>query len=195
MLIDATGRIVNDRVHVKIFPQIEKGLLKVVHGILVHQTDSSSAASTFASYKAGAAGAHFLIDKDGTIIQTARLIRQTWHVGKLKSRCLAETTCSPSELKTLNALSNKYSRLHKHEAAKAYPRRYPSNLDSIGIELVGKFIVNQGYYESVTDEQNASLNWLVRELQRSLNIMPGEVFRHPTVSWKQPTEAATAVWK
>ena len=80
----------------------------------------------------GAAGAHFLIDKDGTIYQTARLTQKTWHVGRLQSRCVAELKCSaPKKWDP--------SGTHKSESSKSWPARYPSNEDSIGIELVGRF--------------------------------------------------------
>lgn len=76
--------------------------------------------------------------------------------------------------------------------------RYPANHDSIGIELVGKAIEVEGseypVYETVTAEQNASLQWLVSELRLGLQVPMTEVFRHPTVSRKTPTEAATAKW-
>ena len=49
-------------------------------------------------------------------------------------------------------------------------------------------------YETVTAEQNTSLKWLVLELRLELQVPMTEVFRHPTVSRKTPTEAATAKW-
>lgn len=54
-------------------PLIERGLLKSVTGIIVHQTDSFTAEATLNSYLTAGNGAHFLIDKDGTIHQTASL--------------------------------------------------------------------------------------------------------------------------
>jgi N-acetyl-anhydromuramyl-L-alanine amidase AmpD len=53
-----------------------------VQGIIVHQTGSPTARSTLNGYGvARANGAHFLIDKDGTIYQTASVLKQTAHVG------------------------------------------------------------------------------------------------------------------
>lgn len=49
-------------------------------------------------------------------------------------------------------------------------------------------------YETVTAEQNKSLKWLVSELEMTLNIPTTEVFRHPTVSRKNDSEASTAQW-
>ena len=90
------------------------------------------------------------------------------------------------------------------EHGKAFPDRFPSNRDSIGIELVGEYNRNPDFgtvrgadeylYVPVTDEQNAALRWLVGELRRLLSVAAEEVYRHPQVSYKTPTEAATASW-
>jgi N-acetyl-anhydromuramyl-L-alanine amidase AmpD len=111
-------------------------------------------------------GAHFLIDKDGTIYQTASLFRQTWHVGKLRARCLAEHRCSATEHQALRHFNPRTE--HRMEMAKQVPERYPSNEDSIGIELVGAVVAGngqntaeQGIYEAVSEQQNASLRWLI----------------------------------
>src|ERR1035437_8490823 len=51
----------------------------------------ANAQSALSSYNNPSAnGTHFLIDKDGTIYQTASVFQQTWHVGKLRSRCRSE---------------------------------------------------------------------------------------------------------
>ena len=73
------------------------------------------------------------------------------------------------------------------------PDRYPSNEDSVGIELVGKVLAN-GVYEAVTAAQNTSLRWLVSEIQTTLGVAVTEVFRHPEVSRKNPSEAQSAKW-
>jgi hypothetical protein len=101
------------------------------------------------------------------------------------------------------------------EMTKSVPGRYPSNTDSIGIELVGKsslppgvmppagatpqavkrFIDERSVYEKATGAQNASLRWIVQQLCATLSIPGTEVHRHPEVSRKNPTEAESAVWK
>lgn len=48
----------------------EHGALQRIRAIVVHQTDSGSAQATFNAYAAGGNGAHFLIAKDGRIVQT-----------------------------------------------------------------------------------------------------------------------------
>ena len=198
----SNGRLISSKVIDKISPKIEKGALVHVNAIVVHQTGGATAKSALDSYNtAGANGAHFLIDKDGTIYQTARVTQKCWHVGKIKSRCDQLKTCSPAELKNIQAIMHKqagsYSarltKLHHHESKKAYPDRYPSNEDSIGIEIVSKFSDKAGY-ESATPAQNDSLRWLVTTLERLLTLSAADVFRHSEVSYKQPTEATSARW-
>lgn len=198
--IDQQGMVLDQRVIKAIRPSIERGPMKVVRGLIVHQTGGATAQSSLDSYqRASANGAHFLIDKDGTIYQTASIKRQTWHVGKLKSRCMLEARCSTAEQK-LNATFAP-SLENKREMRKVVPDRFPSNQDAIGIELVGEALPRgaaipeeKKTYEPVTEAQNKALRWLVRELSVTLNIPLTEVFRHPTVSRKNPSEASTAKW-
>jgi len=73
LYITKAGHVYADRIKVKIFSSIERGDLNQVNGIVVHQTNSPTASATFNSYaNTGANGAHFLIDKDGTIIRLRR---------------------------------------------------------------------------------------------------------------------------
>jgi len=89
---------------------------------------------------------------------------------------------------------------HGYEKVKPYPARYPMNEDSLGIELVGKIVGDDsGYpgeklYESVAAQQNASLTWLVEQLVVQFGMLLTDIFRHPKVSQKTPSEAATADW-
>jgi N-acetyl-anhydromuramyl-L-alanine amidase AmpD len=197
----SNGRLVSTKVIDKINPKIEKGTMARVNGIIVHQTGGATADSALNNYNNGAEGAHFLIDKDGTIYQTARVTQQCWHVGKINSKCYQLKTCTPAEVKTIDALlhqkglpyKTRLLNVHRHEMAKPYPDRYPSNEDSIGIEMVSIASPKTGY-ESVTIAQNDALRWLVSTLERLLPLPPSNVFRHPTVSQKQPTEASSARW-
>jgi N-acetyl-anhydromuramyl-L-alanine amidase AmpD len=180
------GKVLNTRIVQKNFPTIEKGTMPIAHGIIVHQTDSPTAAATFNSYMKGGAGAHFLIEKDGVIYQTARVDRRTWHVGKLNERCALELTCKPAKWNP--------QATHLAESKKPWPQRFPSNDDSIGIELVGEHVKSPDAYVVVTEQQNKSLKWLVQDLQSTLYLNATEVFRHPVVSQKEATEAGTAEW-
>jgi N-acetyl-anhydromuramyl-L-alanine amidase AmpD len=203
LFISKAGLVDAERIKIRIFPAIERGQMDRVNGIVVHQTDSTTAESTFSSYKIkGANGAHFLIDKNGDVYQTASLMKRTNHVGKLKSRCLVMRACSPVDLKIASSMQYQYTKLSIHEHKKKWPGRYPSNSDSIGIELVGKAYRAEAsdpkgvdyLYEDVTNQQNSSLKWLMAELMDTLNVPAGEIYRHPQISYKQRTEASTAKW-
>jgi N-acetyl-anhydromuramyl-L-alanine amidase AmpD len=192
LVVNSLGKVIDARVKLAISPSIERGNLPVVHGIVVHQTDSSTAASTLNGYKRPRAnGAHFLIDKDGTIYQTASLHQKTYHVGFIKSRCLLEKTCSPADLQRLRGKKVGAGIGHV-EMRKPYPRRYPTNEDAIGVEIVSR--AKNGVFESITAEQQASFKWLLKELLQTLHLAGGDVFRHGAISWKLPSEGASATW-
>lgn len=200
MYIDA------ERIILKTFKNIEHGQMDAVNGVVVHQTDSTTANSNFNSYQTkGATGAHFLIDKDGTIYQTASLLKVTWHVGRMQSRCFLTKKCEPTELNKVAELEKSWrnsDKIHKIEKFKKLPDRSPSNADSIGIEIVGKSskVKNEktgkmeSIYEPVNDQQNDSLKWLIKELVSTLNVSMSEIYRHPEIGRKTATEASTAKW-
>ena len=198
--IDKAGHVVDARIKLAISPHIERGPLTTVRGLIVHQTGGATARSSLASYgRPKANGAHFLIDRDGKIYQTASLFKQTWHVGSLRARCIAEYRCTEVELKFLARFDPKAE--HRNEMGKPVPDRYPANNDSIGIEIVGAVVTargrsaaEKGVYEPVNREQNTSLKWLVHALSIAFSVPMTEVFRHPVVSRKNPTEAKTAIW-
>lgn len=193
--IDPDGWLVEKNVTVIRRPNLRAGQMTHVHGIIIHQTGASTAQSTLSSYLSpGANGAHFLIDKDGAIYQTGSVYWKQKHVGKLRSRCLAELKCKPTETKLLSKMT--VSAMNKHEMKKKVPERYPSNSDSIGIELVGG-VVGTGRdpkFETATEAQNKSLAWLVKKLGLHFRLPLTEVFRHPEASRKDPHEAETARW-
>jgi N-acetyl-anhydromuramyl-L-alanine amidase AmpD len=197
--INKDGHIQDARIKPAIAPSIERGPLKVVNGIIVHQTDSPTAAATLNGYRQTAPnGAHFLIDKDGTVYQTASLYKITFHVGWIKSRCIAEHRCSPVEMKALQG-KKPGAAVGQIELKKPWPQRFPYNADSLGIELVGDALPKNAAsdartFETVTAQQQASLKWLVAELMATFGVKSTEVFRHYEVSWKNLTEAKTAAW-
>ena len=197
--IDSNGMVVSPHVVQARKAQIERGAMQQINGIIVHQTGGATAASALNSYQnAFANGAHFLIEKDGTIYQTASLKKQTWHVGRIKARCVAEMRCTPVELEQLRRFDPRGE--NRREMRKAVPDRYPSNTDSIGVELVGEALPldepnpDRRIYVAAPEAQNDSLRWLIRELSITLSVPMVEVFRHPTVSRKNRTEAARVQW-
>jgi N-acetyl-anhydromuramyl-L-alanine amidase AmpD len=193
-------------------PMIEHGTLKTVKGIIVHQTDSTSADATLNSYRnAGANGAHFLIDKDGKTYQVASVKKKTWHVGKLRAKCLESHSCSAAEVRADRNF--KPGQVNKIEMQKSVPLRFPSNEDAIGIELVGKCVLDPKYikpgmserqisdltakygvFETVTPAQNRALAALLKKIQDNLHVPSDQVFPHSQVSRKNETEGITAQW-
>lgn len=197
------GKLIHSKITDKVNSKIEKGALVAVHAIVLHQTGAATAASSLSSYDKGANGAHFLIDTDGTIYQTARIDQKCWHVGEIRSRCMDMASCSADELKASNAILFKkgesynlrVGKLYEHEATKSYPDRYPLNADSLGIEIVGSFDAKAKAYSAVSHDQNDSLAWLVGVLQTKLSLADGDMFGHGQIGYKQPTEASTAKWR
>ncbi len=200
------GIVRNSLVRVELAPGLAHGPLLTIHAIIVHQTDSSTAAATLNGYRSGAdgKGAHFLIDKDGTIYQTARLDQKCWHIGKIKARCYEQHNCIGAE-KTFYSNLERSAKGHystfvlggyRHEMKKSYPGRYPTNEDAIGIELVGKKLGadDDSPFEAPTQQQQNSLQWLVRELLETLHLTRTDIYRHPEVSRKSKGEAADAHW-
>jgi hypothetical protein len=196
------GQILDGRVKLNLFANLEHGDLSKVNALVLHQTDSNNAKGTLEGYKSTTIGAHFLIDKDGTIYQTARLNKKCFHVGLLQARCYNADNCSPEEqaaIKTIQGIKgakNRIVALNKHESGKEYPNRYPGNSDSIGIEVVGKATGKAGkeVYEDPTPAQDSSVKWLVAELLTVFRLQISDVYRHPTLSYKNPTEAQHVTW-
>ena len=50
MLVITNGTVVDTKVTRKLVPQIEKGAMTTINGIIVHQTGGTSAASALSSY-------------------------------------------------------------------------------------------------------------------------------------------------
>jgi len=195
LVIDAEGWVVSDKVKVTRRPNLRHGAMTSIYGIVVHQTGAPTAQSTLNSYLSpDSNGAHFLIDKDGTIYQTGSVLWKQWHVGKLRARCLAEHTCSAVEAKSLAKMS--VSAINTAEMKKQVPERYPSNNDALGIELVAGTTGSDANpdYEQATDAQNKSLAWLIGELRQNFGVPLTQIFRHPQVSYKDPHEAESAKW-
>ncbi|WP_238271831.1 peptidoglycan recognition protein family protein [Methylobacterium cerastii] len=196
------GKVISPKVTLSIASGIEKGEMKSVNGIIVHQTGGGSAKSALESYKGGKNGAHFLIDKDGSIYQTARVTQKCQHVGNIKSRCYEKKSCTPEALKDVTdtlfkggqVYGKRVKNLSDQERAKPYPDRYPTNSDSIGIEIVGK-ADDKDVYEIINVEQNKSLKWLVGVLVEKISVGKDEIFTHAEVSYKSKTEGTTGQWR
>ena len=147
---DTAGMLVSSNVQHQRHSHIEHGALQRIRAIVVHQTDSGSAQATFNAYATGGNGAHFLIAKDGRIMQTASIRMRCYHVGRLiKSRCLElrGAACKDAAIANVMALgwAARIKAIDQTERQKAYPDRFPVNSDSIGIELVGRHLDSASY--------------------------------------------------
>jgi hypothetical protein len=198
-------------VNLAISPNLEHDARGATHAIVLHMT-GGSATSTLSGYANGTpVGAHFLIAKDGTIYQTARMGQKAYHVGNVRPKGLVPTAAggnrrvaadldadSQAVLKLYDAKKISFGeavkRLSRLEAAKPYGNdphdagtRLPMNADSIGIEfeaLVGK----DGKYEALTDAQRSSGAALLDLLKTTYGLTSADVYAHPDVSYKQYTE-------
>ncbi len=194
------GKIIDEAVEVKTYASIEHGDLNKPTSIVLHRTDSSAASSTLAAYAKGQeTGAHFLVDKSGHIYQTTSMNKICWHIGILLPRCQIEKNCNPKELKTITALihekglsfGRRAKNLSRHEAGKKYPIRYPSNSDSIGIEVVGTFWPTKKSFDEPTPEQFKSLKWLVGIITQEYQLdIKNDVYAHGAIARKQKSEGA-----
>lgn len=223
--------------------KIERGTLKKISGVIVHQTGSSNVNNTINGYSRDVIntkgktvppnGAHFLISKEGQVIQTASLNNQTQHVGNLRSKAIAEWACVQRQ-----QVKGTPEEINAKEMQKEIPDRYPSNSSSVGIEMVGlcnipnpiitatldclaqtelksfleikgslpaeisttnidkskedKLKDIAGIYDRITDAQQVALDFLMEELSSTFDISWREIYRHPTVSSKNNTEASSA---
>ena len=90
VIIDARGYIVHPFVTIRPIAALGNRKMNAIHGIVLHQTGGKTLQSALDATKAKGEGTHFYIDKDGTILQAASFFQSCWHVGLLKSRCMAE---------------------------------------------------------------------------------------------------------
>ncbi len=148
-------------------------------------------------------GAHFLIGKDGAIFQVVSILRKCQHVGPVYSKCQVLQTCTLKDKAAYAAIKvkgygQKVRAIAAIESKKSYPDRYPLNSDSIGIEIVGKYLGEKDNptqaFEPPTAEQQKCLSWLVQGLLAALNLTGADVYRHPDVSRKLAGEARDATW-
>ncbi len=79
------GMIRSSRMTQNRIKKLEKGNLQGPEGIVLHRTVSSTTESTLNSFSSTGIGTHFIVGKDGEIIQTATLSNKTFHVGKTKN--------------------------------------------------------------------------------------------------------------
>jgi hypothetical protein len=199
-------------VSIDIYLNLERGERGQTNAIVLHMTGGNEA-STLGTYANPATtnGAHFLITRDGRIIQTAGLDQRTNHVGSPRPKGYLPTAdggnqridadLTPESEDILDRMQAGrlgfgagVRRLGALELAKPYGEdradentRGPINADSIGIEFEVEDV--NGVYPRLTDAQIASGKALVELLQRQYGLDYADVYEHPDVSYKMYTEA------
>lgn len=180
--------------------RIEHGAMPQVNAIVLHRTASSTAAGTLDTWRTREAGtgAHFLIDTDGTIHQTVSVDRQAWHVGAIRSRGEVEGTITPGDQREIDAARGTTAEwrgtavraVSRVESTRPYPERYPTNGDSVGIEVVGRYDAATKTWDPPTTRQTASIRKLVGTLQDNFGLTDHDVYQHDHISRKTPGEGA-----
>jgi hypothetical protein len=185
--VDENGYVQNAGFEHRPIGALEQGPIDGPKAIVLHRTDSTTAANSIQSFKSGV-GTHFIVDKDGTVTQTASLLKHTYHVGKIKSRCYDSGTCPADETKEIRGWGWDPEKIHNHEKAKSYPTRYPMNKDSVGIEVVAKY--NSGAWDAATQEQLESVSLIVKILKDTYCIGEDDIYEHDKISYKTQGEGA-----
>lgn len=174
----------------EIITNLEKGNMPAVHAIILHRTGGSSLSAAIASFRKSGIGTHFIIDKDGTIRQTANTNKYAYHIGKIRARCMEEGTCSPEEAKKIKGFGWAPTKIHNNEKVKKYPARYPLNTDSLGIEVVSKYNTATKIWDPATPQQKTAINYLVKKLQATFNLTDKDIYEHDKISYKTAGEGA-----
>lgn len=168
---------------------LEKGDITGPHAIVLHRTESATASSALTSFKKGV-GTHFLVDKDGTVTQTASLLKYTYHIGKVRSRCYINKTCSLDETKKIKGFGWSPEKIHNHEKEKDYPTRYPINADSVGIEVVGQYNSTTKKWDEAPEKQLKSIAKIVKLLKKEYSLTDDDIYEHDKISYKTEGEGA-----
>ncbi|PXF29915.1 hypothetical protein WH50_18365 [Pokkaliibacter plantistimulans] len=197
LLVDKDGWVNSPTVEKAEYPAIEHGPIGQINAIVLHRTGAPTARSTLAAYSNKTAGAHFLISETGKIYQTASLGQKCWHVGQLRSRCEKAHSCSDEEARKITDILNrkntgwskKFTLISRMEAAKPYPLRFPSNNDSIGIEITGTLADSSHRYETPNDLQLKSVYWLLDGLISKYGVTLEDIYAHGPIAHKDENES------
>ncbi|MDC9589405.1 N-acetylmuramoyl-L-alanine amidase [Xenorhabdus sp. XENO-10] len=169
---------------------LEHGEMSAVNATVLHRTGGSKMSPAISSFKSTGIGTHFIIDKDGTIKQTASLKQYTYHIGRIKSKCMAENNCNTNEAKKISGWGWNTKKIHDHEKLKEYPDRYPMNTDSVGIEVVAAYNKTSKSWDQATTQQNEAIKKLVSLLKCNYNLGDSDIYEHDKISYKTEGEGA-----
>jgi hypothetical protein len=194
--VGADGYLTDPNITRTPIPALERNPLPDLNAIVMHRTMGSTAQGTIDHWSGQNRpyGTHFLIDRDGTIHQTASLNNNTAHVGNIRSRGEVEGTLTPEGQRELAATrrlpTSDYDDVSRLESARAYPQRYPTNRDSIGIEVVATYNERTSTWQEPTEAQRASIQRLVGTLQQNYGLNDRDVYEHDRISYKTQGEGS-----
>ena len=182
----------------KLIAKIGNGKLNVINAIILHRTVSYTTKSVFNTWlgeNASRVGAHFVIDKDGTIYQCLSIYTKAHHVGRIRSKALETNNFQDDEdKKSVYNKKNNISDLSNYEFKKEYPLRFPGNMDSIGIEVVSMYIEPTKQWEKATEAQLKSINLLIDILlicykkHNGCNLTSKDIYPHDKIAYKTDGE-------
>jgi N-acetyl-anhydromuramyl-L-alanine amidase AmpD len=188
--VDKAGYFQNAGFTITPITALERSSLTGPHAIVLHRTDSWNLPGSLESFKTSGKGTHFIIDKDGTIHQTASLLKYTNHVGRIRSRCYEAGTCSAEETKKIKSWGWNPDKLHDHEKVKSYPTRFPKNEDSVGIEVVAKYHKDKKVWDAATPGQLKSVAIVVKLLKTTYSLGESDIYEHDKIAYKTAGEGA-----
>lgn len=172
-----------------IIPELKKGAMHKIVAIIMHRTASSNLNSTLSSFKKSGIGTHFIIDKNGEIIQCLNLSFFSYHIGKIKSKAEDSKSWTREEQKLIEKLNIK-DKSRYEISNKKYPERYPINQESIGIEVVANYDPKTKQWDNATKEQRRSIQELIEVLKKTYNLTKKDIYEHDKISYKTEGEGA-----
>lgn len=171
------GVLVDTAVAQDIISVIERGAMDVkkIQAIVIHQTHGFNAAGAIKGWKEGRViktkkgttriypGTHFVIDRgSGTVVENGKTYSYTGIDGKITQTARVNQKCS--------------------HVMKLKQKLYPTNSNSIGIELVGRWTEEAGYSDSSVAQIN-SATWLVMTLISLISNIPADgLYAHGVIS-------------
>ncbi|EPT5087451.1 peptidoglycan recognition protein family protein [Salmonella enterica subsp. enterica] len=192
--VDPEGYVCNANIKKNKIDALGKhGSMGVINAIVLHRTAYSDTAKKAFNGFATGTGSQFIIDKDGTIYQTASLFLYGDHIGLIRSKCYMEKTGTPEEIKEIYNLEKKkqYRYIHDSEIfCKTYPNRYPYNGDCVGIEVVSLNLGGHYKWEVATDRQLESINRLVDIIMNIYELSTDDIYEHDKISRKTMGEGS-----
>lgn len=198
MTVDEDGFIMGMNYTKKHQTKLENGKLTKIEAIVLHRTEGGDVISAMSNTTLGT---HFYVASDGTVYQAASLNKKTQHVGSgLYSKEKDETGEGSYE----NTWP--HNERGKAELNKNYPDRYPTNGESVGIEVAGRFTKtsgketsgkykgeDKGEWEALTEKQINAVICLCKVLKKQYKLDNDDIFAHDDIKPKTKGEGSSYI--